>query len=314
MAIRWKQTDYLNLGREVARFNKKINELNKEEKKLYLPELKDYSYEKSRIYTRSQLNNVIRSLRAFSKEGAEDIYITEGEDTITKWEHNQNLKQIKIMERNLGKEAKELEQPMSSGYSKAEMGSLTYKNIVNIIRDLKKLEKKSKGSYKRAKERLENFGALDYNMYKATIYRENFEYALDYLKENEGYNLFVKRLKRIKNPVNFYNFIKKSDVMSDIFIYYKPGEGLTYGNFKNEQDRFNKGLEELGIVDDEKKNLINKINRQINKQSYSIKDEVNKKLILDKYKLLLAQAKSITSAEDLFQVMYNYKYRDKDFK
>lgn len=100
-----------------------------------------------------------------------------------------------------------------------------------------------------------------------------------------------------------------------IFLFtISLGEGLTYGNFKNEQDRFNKGLEELGIVDDEKKNLINKINRQINKQSYSVKEEVNKKLNLDKYKLLLAQAKSITSAEDLFQVMHNYKYRDKDFK
>ena len=40
--IRWKKQDYLTLGRAVASFNKKINELNAEEKKLYLPQLQNY--------------------------------------------------------------------------------------------------------------------------------------------------------------------------------------------------------------------------------------------------------------------------------
>lgn len=92
------------------------------------------------------------------------------------------------------------------------------------------------------------------------------------------------------------------------------GDGLIYGNFSSDQDRFNKGLEELGIVEEEKNNLINKITRQMNKESFSVVDSVNKKLNLQKYKLLLAQAKSINSAEDLFQVMDNYKNREKDYK
>lgn len=121
MAIRWKQTDYLNLGREVARFNKKINELNKEEKKLYLPELQDYNYVKSRIHTRAELNRVISSLRRFSKEGAEDIYTNNAGEVMTNWEHNELVRQQRIAERNLRNEAKELEQPNLSGYSKAQM-------------------------------------------------------------------------------------------------------------------------------------------------------------------------------------------------
>lgn len=121
MAIRWKQTDYLTLGREVARFNKKINELNKEEKKLYLPELQDYNYVKSRIHTRVELNRVISSLRRFSKEGAEDIYTNNAGEVMTIWEHNELVKQQRIAERNLRQEAKEFEQPISSGYSKAQM-------------------------------------------------------------------------------------------------------------------------------------------------------------------------------------------------
>ena len=87
--IRWKQKDYLSLGRAVANFNKKINELNKEEKKLYLPELKNYKEVKQNITTRNELNRVIKSLKGFTKEGAEDLYITKGGEQITKWERKE---------------------------------------------------------------------------------------------------------------------------------------------------------------------------------------------------------------------------------
>lgn len=47
-------------------------------------------------------------------------------------------------------------------------------------------------------------------------------YALESSKEMEGNDLLLRKLNRIKNPLNFYNYVRKSDVMSDIFIYYKP--------------------------------------------------------------------------------------------
>lgn len=75
MAIKWKQSDYLQLGKAVARFNKKINELNKEERKLYLPETITYEQTKADIQSRKQLNNVINSLRRFTKEGAENLFV-----------------------------------------------------------------------------------------------------------------------------------------------------------------------------------------------------------------------------------------------
>ena len=100
-----------------------------------------------------------------------------------------------------------------------------------------------------------------------------------------------------------------------IFLFIiSPGDGLVYGDFSSEQDRFNKGLEELGIVEEEKKNLINRIQKQMNKESFSIQDDVNKRINKQKYNLLLAQAKSINSAEDLFQVLDNYKNCGKDLK
>ena len=87
--IRWQQKDYLSLGRAVANFNKKINKLQSEEKKLYLPELKNYKDIKQNIQTRSELNRVINSLKRFSKEGAEDLYVTKAGEQITKWERKE---------------------------------------------------------------------------------------------------------------------------------------------------------------------------------------------------------------------------------
>ena len=87
--IRWQQKDYLSLGRAVANFNKKINELQKQEKKLYLPELKNYKDIKENIQTRQELNRVIKSLKRFSKEGAEDLYTTKAGEQLTKWERGE---------------------------------------------------------------------------------------------------------------------------------------------------------------------------------------------------------------------------------
>ena len=86
---------------------------------------------------------------------------------------------------------------------------IKYKEIVAQIRSLKKLEKKTGNDFVRLKARIKKIGTLDYDMVKATIYRENFLYALGFAENMDGYNLLTRRLNRIKNPVNFYNFVKK---------------------------------------------------------------------------------------------------------
>lgn len=102
------------------------------------------------------------------------------------------------------------------------MGSLEYRNILAQIRNLKQLEQKRGLEFTRLKDRINKLGNVDYKMIKATIYRENFMNALQASKNMEGYELLLKRLNRIKNPVNFFEYIQNSDSFSDIFLYYKP--------------------------------------------------------------------------------------------
>lgn len=104
------------------------------------------------------------------------------------------------------------------------MGSEEYRKIVANLRSLKDLELKSGSDFIRMKERISKYGNLDYKMVKATIFRENFMYALEQsgAKNMENWNILEKKINRIKNPINFFEFIKNSDVFMDVFVYYKP--------------------------------------------------------------------------------------------
>lgn len=130
------------------------------------------------------------------------------------------------------------------------MGSQEYREILANLRSLKNLELKKGGDFTRMKERIAKYGNLDYKMVKATIFRENFMEALKQSgAENfENFSLLEKKMNRIKNPINFYEFIKNSNVFMDIFDYYKPGDGIIYGDFIGPEERFNFGLEELELL------------------------------------------------------------------
>lgn len=53
--IRWKHGDYISLGKAVANFNKKINELKTEENALLLPDEISYSELKRRYINKKRI-------------------------------------------------------------------------------------------------------------------------------------------------------------------------------------------------------------------------------------------------------------------
>lgn len=120
--IRWKRGDYIRLGRAVADFNRKINKLQAEENRLYLPDLESYAELRDRISTRAELNRMINSLRAFQKEGAEDLYTFESGQQVTKWEQRELTKLGKRATATLQQKIAEFHEPFTpSGFSKAQM-------------------------------------------------------------------------------------------------------------------------------------------------------------------------------------------------
>ena len=64
----------------------------------------------------------------------------------------------------------------------------------------------------------------------------------------KNYKLLKEKLEGIENPIQFYNYVKQSDIISDLFLFYKDkATAQTYGGFVDNQEAFNTALEQLGI-------------------------------------------------------------------
>lgn len=236
--IKWKQGDYIKLGRAVSQFNKKINQLQREENKLYLPETLEYSDVKENITTRSELNRIVNSLRRFQQDDASELYETDAGEQITKWERRELGIQVGIAKRRLNKELATLNEPSIGGFSRVQMGSLRAREIEAQIKHLDKIEMTKGYEFRRLKRSINFQGSSDYEMKKAIVFRENYINEMKKYSHFTNYEKLMFRLKAINNPINFFDFVSQNEISGD----------LTYQSDQYFSEReFNRFLESLGI-------------------------------------------------------------------
>lgn len=236
--IRWKRGDYISLGRAVSQFNQKINQLQQEEKKSYLPSTINYQETIQNITTRQELNRVIKSLRRFKQEGAEELYITKAGEQLTRWERRELGIQSRTAQRRLSSELAKLNKPDESGYSRAQMGSSKVKEIESRIKNIKDIEGKKGVSFETLKFRLQKYGASDYSMKRSITYRKNYLEVMEKYSHLDNYELLMNKLKSFSNPIDFYEFVSQNELSKD----------LTYQSDQNfSQQAFNSFIESLGI-------------------------------------------------------------------
>lgn len=210
--IRWKKGDYISLGKAVSNFNKKINELQKEENKTYLPELNDYKEIKQEINTRRELNRYINSLKRFMRTGAEQLYETEAGEQITKWERRELGINVGIATRNLNKELATLSQSTEVGFSRAEMGNSRVREIQAQLKNLHNIEKAKGYDFNLLRLRAKRYGATDYEWKMSKIYRENYLKEMEKYRNFEGYDKLINTLYQITNPIEFYRFVSRNEL------------------------------------------------------------------------------------------------------
>lgn len=235
--IRWKKGDYIKLGQAVARFNRIINELEVEDRS-YLPELKSYKNLKENIYSRKELNRVVKALRQATSENLEEIHTFSSGEEVSKWEFSQ-LKKAK--RRGLRTLEKERETILSTRES-IGMGDERLSEIKAIEESFETLEEKTRASFKKLKERINYLGRSDYNLNRAMIFRQNFYTALEGVSHFQNYEVLKKKLDSIENPIKFYEYVKQSPILMDLFLWYKNPDNLFYGAFSNNQEAFNSAL------------------------------------------------------------------------
>jgi hypothetical protein len=240
--IRWKRGDYVKLAKAVASFNRKVNKLTTDETK-YLPELRNYKELKNSIMTRKELNRVVNSLKKFKAEGMEKkIELPSGKE-LTKWEYNQ----IKLARnRAIGKLEDE-----RMGISEKPIGRMGDKRLREINRTIERyrgIEYQQGSNFKASLESLYQAGRFDAEMIKFEQYRTNFMNSLEEMSTYDNYEELQYKLSQIKNPKDFYDFVRQSPELMDLFLYYKDkATAQTYGGYVSNQDAFNAGLEKLGI-------------------------------------------------------------------
>lgn len=243
--IRWKKGDYIKLGQAVSRFNKIINELDVEEGKI-LPDIQDYKELRDSINSRKELNRVIRSLRRATEINLSDTRVFESGEVVSKWEFQEINKARGRAFKNLEKERASI----VSGRTSIGMGDERLSEIHAIEQSFIDLDYRKGADFKRVKERIFAVGKSDYALTKDVQFRDNFYKALEGISNFQNYDVLKKELDKIKNPTKFYDYVKQSPVLMDLFLWYKESDSLFYGGFNNNQDAFDSTLMfHLGITD-----------------------------------------------------------------
>ena len=247
--IRWKRGDYIKLSRAVNKFNKQVNELQAKGYN-YLPETKSYQSLKENIYTRKELNRLVNSMKKFNIETAKKVELESGKE-LTSWEY----REIKLARNRARKylEGKLELQEKENPYAKFGLDTKEVATTKQTIASLDKLEKtKDTFEVNRLIRRITNLGRNDAEMRKAAIYKENYMEALEQMSNYNNYDLLKDKLDIIKNPQQFYELVQKSPTLSDLFEYYNDNpEAQTIAGFDNNQEAFNRALQELGILDED---------------------------------------------------------------
>ena len=243
--IRWKRGDYVRLGRAISKFNKVINEIEIDEKDV-LPELKNYKELKESINSRKELNRVINALNRANIKTLTDTVVYESGEEVTRWESSEINKAMRRALRNLESERAGI---LSSRES-IGMGDERLSEIKAIERSFESLGERKGSEFERIKERIFSLGRSDYKITRDKQFRENFYKALEGISNFQNYGILKHELDKIKNPTKFYDYVKQSPVLMDLFLWYKESDSLFYGGFSDNEDAFDSTLMfHLGIDD-----------------------------------------------------------------
>ena len=217
--IKWKQADYLRLGKAISDFNKKRNKLLNEENENYFPDEFNYYEAKKNITTRRELNRFIKMLSRFQEEDAAELYINKVGEKMTKWTRKELGILARTVARRTNQEIKELYTPKSGEkFSKAQRGSGDLRIAEWKIRQTKQIDFKKGYEFKKLKSFISYQGVSDFYTKRAINYQRIYMEVIERYQNYDNYEKLMKKLKQIKNPNAFYDLIKSTNNIIDISV------------------------------------------------------------------------------------------------
>lgn len=246
--IRWRRNDSERLSKAINRFNRIAREMSKEG--YDVPEKVNYNKLRDHIDSRKELDSVIDTLNSLNaRTVSEQVTLNSGEK-ISLFEYNEALRRKDVAEKNLYTEMNKIQ----SARALSENKYMGEERITEIQDTLENLDKtfNSRESLDRMSKRLAFIGREDYELARNKLFRDNFMKSLDNIKNFDNYDVLKKELNKIKNPNKFYDYVKKSPVLMDIFLWYKEDDGsLVYSTFDTNEQAFNYALQnDLDLIID----------------------------------------------------------------
>ena len=242
--IKWTRSDYARLSYAVRQFNKTIDKLDNKDRNI-LPEEMNYKELRDNIYSRSELNRIINSLRRFSiKPSQQSIVKTPTGEELTRWEVSELKKAQKRAVTNIQGKMREIVEDMTN-----VMGDTEYKRLKRTKASIEDLFNRSGSEFTRTAGRTLSWGRKDYDLVQAERYRTNYMNSLSKMSNYDHYDILVNKLEKIENPIKFFEYIQRSETLSDLFLYYNDAPtSQTYGGFSSNQEAFDKAVfDDLGL-------------------------------------------------------------------
>ena len=282
--IRWNNKTVTTLKIAVNTFNKKISELERTEARNYIPEKINFQDIKKTITTESELKRVVKNLRSIRTEGNAGLYVNEAGQEMTVWEHKMLQKNVRRAVARIDKQIESLNEPISDGFSRAQMGSIELRTLEARRKNLLNFNMKKGFEFSQIKKSANYQGSSDYDMKKAIVYKENY---IDVLKRYQGffgYEFLQEQLRKLSNPIDFYNKFKNGNEFT-VDLTYQSTQTYTFERFVEflkdvfGEEEFNKWLEKQNEKD---KNFYNETvsdNRLKTRKSYKYRLEVDGKIV-----------------------------------
>lgn len=237
--IRWNKRDSVRLSKAINRFNR---ELSKIENKENIPPKVKYDEIRDKIVTRRELDTIIRSLDRASVSNLEATRELASGEKVSEWLYQDTIRRKNQASINLLSELNSINRDRATTGNRY-MGEERISEIQTTL-DILNESLDDLDSFNRSKKLVQNLGRTDFNTYKNKIFMQNVKTALREGASNfTHYKEFMSRLNQIRNPNKFYEYVKKSPAIMDIFLWYKSEDGsLVYSAFDTNEQAFDNAL------------------------------------------------------------------------
>lgn len=238
--IVWRTQDSKRLEDAIDHFNR---ERAKVENKEILPPQAKYDDYRDRIISRRELETTIKALNSATVHNLSSTETLESGEKISSWEYEDSLRRKNLAGVNLLNELDAINR------HRAESGNLGMgeERISEIQETLALLDASLDNleNFQKSRQRLKIYGRENLNLYKSKIFMENFKKSVEELSNFDHFKDLKNLMNSIKNPEKFYDVMKKSNILMDIFLWYNdPNGAIVYSNFKSNEEAFNYALTE----------------------------------------------------------------------